>query len=113
MSLHFSFTGKTVRGRTTQSSKRPIHEHHHSGRSPLPVPQRRAVSEQAAVFPAHPRPDAPEEEELQFELAGPRSKLFFDPQQTRAGIVTCGGLCPGLKQRDPFPVSGTSITATA
>jgi len=33
---------------------------------------------------------------LQFELAGPRSKLFFDGKQTRAGIVTCGGLCPGL-----------------
>src|SRR5438067_13821942 len=33
---------------------------------------------------------------LQFELAGPRSNLFFDPKQTRAGIVTCGGLCPGL-----------------
>jgi 6-phosphofructokinase 1 len=33
---------------------------------------------------------------LQFELAGPRTKLFFDPKQTRAGIVTCGGLCPGL-----------------
>ena len=31
-----------------------------------------------------------------FELAGPREKLFFDPAQTRAGIVTCGGLCPGL-----------------
>lgn len=33
---------------------------------------------------------------LQFELAGPREKLFFDPKHTRAGIVTCGGLCPGL-----------------
>jgi len=33
---------------------------------------------------------------LLFELAGPRDKLFFDPKQTRAGIVTCGGLCPGL-----------------
>jgi 6-phosphofructokinase 1 len=32
----------------------------------------------------------------QFELAGPREKLFFDGKQTRAGIVTCGGLCPGL-----------------
>lgn len=31
-----------------------------------------------------------------FEPAGPRSKLFFDPASTRAGIVTCGGLCPGL-----------------
>ncbi len=35
-------------------------------------------------------------EELAFELAGPRAKLFFNPSQTRAGIVTCGGLCPGL-----------------
>jgi 6-phosphofructokinase 1 len=33
---------------------------------------------------------------LKFELAGPRAKLFFDPKKTRAGIVTCGGLCPGL-----------------
>lgn len=33
---------------------------------------------------------------LQFELAGARSQLYFDPRQTRAGIVTCGGLCPGL-----------------
>src|SRR5688572_21747134 len=33
---------------------------------------------------------------LQFEVAGPRKKLFFDPKQTRAAIVTCGGLCPGL-----------------
>jgi 6-phosphofructokinase 1 len=33
---------------------------------------------------------------LEFELAGPRAKLFFDPRQTHAGIVTCGGLCPGL-----------------
>ena len=31
-----------------------------------------------------------------FELAGPREHLFFDPAQSRAGIVTCGGLCPGL-----------------
>lgn len=33
---------------------------------------------------------------LHFELAGPREKLFFNPADTRAGIVTCGGLCPGL-----------------
>ena len=30
------------------------------------------------------------------ELAGPRSKVFFDSSKTRAAIVTCGGLCPGL-----------------
>jgi len=39
---------------------------------------------------------APPKSELSFELAGPRAKLFFDPGETRAGIVTCGGLCPGL-----------------
>ena len=33
---------------------------------------------------------------VQFEQAGPRAKLFFDAKKTRAGIVTCGGLCPGL-----------------
>lgn len=31
-----------------------------------------------------------------FEIAGPRSKLFFNPPKTRAAIVTCGGLCPGI-----------------
>lgn len=34
--------------------------------------------------------------DLMFELAGPRSRMFFDPKVTRAGIVTCGGLCPGM-----------------
>lgn len=33
---------------------------------------------------------------LLFEKAGPRGRLFFDPRSTRAAIVTCGGLCPGL-----------------
>lgn len=30
------------------------------------------------------------------ELAGPRRTLFFDPAASTVGIVTCGGLCPGL-----------------
>jgi 6-phosphofructokinase 1 len=38
----------------------------------------------------------PMEELPGFEPAGPRKKIFFDPSKTRAGIVTCGGLCPGL-----------------
>lgn len=33
---------------------------------------------------------------LSFELAGPRERLYFNPPQTTCGIVTCGGLCPGL-----------------
>nr|WP_232285577.1 ATP-dependent 6-phosphofructokinase [Saccharomonospora marina] len=31
-----------------------------------------------------------------FEAAGPRRKIYFDPARVTAGIVTCGGLCPGL-----------------
>lgn len=38
----------------------------------------------------------PVEELPGFEPGGPRRKIFFDPSKTRVGIVTCGGLCPGL-----------------
>jgi 6-phosphofructokinase 1 len=31
-----------------------------------------------------------------FEKAGPRELLFYKPEEVRAAIVTCGGLCPGL-----------------
>ena len=31
-----------------------------------------------------------------FQLAGPRSKIFFDSSKLRCALVTCGGLCPGL-----------------
>src|SRR5215467_12601977 len=40
--------------------------------------------------------DTRPEDVLLFELAGARKNLFFDPSETRAGVVTCGGLCPGL-----------------
>ena len=30
------------------------------------------------------------------ESAGPREMLYFDPARLACGIVTCGGLCPGL-----------------
>jgi len=40
--------------------------------------------------------EAPPQDRLLFELAGAREHLFFNPVETRAGIVTCGGLCPGL-----------------
>lgn len=33
---------------------------------------------------------------LAFERAGARERLFFDPKEVKAAIVTCGGLCPGL-----------------
>jgi 6-phosphofructokinase 1 len=30
------------------------------------------------------------------EAAGPRERIYFDPSKLACGIVTCGGLCPGL-----------------
>lgn len=35
-------------------------------------------------------------EPLSLELAGPREKIFFHSAKTKAAIVTCGGLCPGI-----------------
>lgn len=67
------------------------------GKTKYPSPIKRTVDENVRV----PEkiliyPNAHEKNELLFELAGPREKLFFNPRNTRAGIVTCGGLCPGL-----------------
>jgi 6-phosphofructokinase 1 len=65
----------------------PIHD------SPLPVfvPDDLLVPSDAQWPQGNPPKDM-----LLFEKAGPRRKLFFDPARTRAAVVTCGGLCPGL-----------------
>jgi 6-phosphofructokinase 1 len=47
-------------------------------------------------YPAVFAPAEPEREELLFECAGARQRLFFPPEQVKAALVTCGGLCPGL-----------------
>jgi 6-phosphofructokinase 1 len=39
---------------------------------------------------------SPDGAPLSVEVAGPREKIFFDPSKTKAAIVTCGGLCPGI-----------------
>ncbi|MCA9589110.1 MAG: ATP-dependent 6-phosphofructokinase [Myxococcales bacterium] len=44
----------------------------------------------------HRLSEAEEDRTPSFEKAGPREKIFFEPERTRAGIVTCGGLCPGI-----------------
>jgi 6-phosphofructokinase 1 len=31
-----------------------------------------------------------------YERAGPRAVIYHDPHHTRAAVITCGGLCPGL-----------------
>lgn len=55
------------------------------------VSDRTRVRHQVEILPGSP-PDS----QIYFEKAGPRQKIFFDPAQTRAAIITCGGLCPGL-----------------
>lgn len=36
------------------------------------------------------------DEPWSFEAGGPRERIFFEPSTLSCGIVTCGGLCPGL-----------------
>jgi 6-phosphofructokinase 1 len=71
------------------------------GRLPSPMAGARFVSDQDKVLYHHG------EKEIEailtagraapaFEMAGPREKIYFDPSKLKCGIVTCGGLCPGL-----------------
>ncbi len=39
---------------------------------------------------------AGQDEPVLMEVAGPRRQIYFQPDQVRAAIVTCGGLCPGI-----------------
>jgi 6-phosphofructokinase 1 len=43
-----------------------------------------------------PGAQAPLKKNQLLECAGPREMLYFTPAHVHAGIVTCGGLCPGL-----------------
>jgi 6-phosphofructokinase 1 len=69
----------------------------HLGEAKFKSPIARNINDNLRV-PEHiiMNTETAQESELSFELAGPREKLYFNPSQTRAGIVTCGGLCPGL-----------------
>ena len=67
------------------------------GAARYPSPLKRWVTDSERVPATIVRTaDARLADGLLFELAGARQDLFFDPPETRAGIVTCGGLCPGL-----------------
>src|SRR5215475_15576206 len=67
------------------------------GAARLPSPLKHWVDESERVPDTILRTvDAGPKDGLLFELAGARKQLFFNPPDTRAGIVTCGGLCPGL-----------------
>lgn len=67
------------------------------GEARFDSPIRRTVSDEMRIPEQVVRdPKASPSAEVLFELAGPRAKLYFDPKHTRAAVVTCGGLCPGL-----------------
>ncbi len=69
----------------------------HLGACRHPSPLGRFVSDDLHVpTDLHWTAGTPPSEPGLFEQAGPRERLFFDPGRTRAAIVTCGGLCPGL-----------------
>ena len=67
------------------------------GEARIPSPLSRTVNEQMRVpyRITHKMGEKPADE-ITFEIAGPREKLFFHKSEVKAGIVTCGGLCPGL-----------------
>ncbi|XP_048141467.1 ATP-dependent 6-phosphofructokinase 2-like [Rhodamnia argentea] len=56
---------------------------------PCDVILRQIVYDLSGMF----SPPAPH---LAYHRAGPRERVFFEPSEVRAAIVTCGGLCPGL-----------------
>ncbi|MCL2007584.1 MAG: ATP-dependent 6-phosphofructokinase [Treponema sp.] len=43
-----------------------------------------------------PGPQPPMKKSQLLECAGPREMIYFTPAHVHAGIVTCGGLCPGI-----------------
>ena len=63
--------------------------------SPLADAGGRLTSDDRRVLVSS-NPDDFDPSAASFELAGPRRDLFFHGPDTRAAIVTCGGLCPGI-----------------
>jgi 6-phosphofructokinase 1 len=55
------------------------------------------VSDDARVlFDVDAMEGQPVDTSRRLEVAGPRDHMYFSPDKTRVGLVTCGGLCPGL-----------------
>ena len=70
-------------------------------RYPSPIKEFRFIKDAEFVL-FHARPEEVKaffeagQEPPALEVAGPRERIFFNPSQLVCGIVTCGGLCPGL-----------------
>ncbi|MGM0423676.1 MAG: ATP-dependent 6-phosphofructokinase [Thermodesulfobacteriota bacterium] len=65
-----------------------------------PLPFGSNISEETQVTMAVPQEvlgqTAQKPVYYEFEQAGPRKEIYFDPSKTKCAIVTCGGLCPGI-----------------
>jgi 6-phosphofructokinase 1 len=66
--------------------------------TPLPYYHYISDAEKISLFLSPDLLDAPNDGQTiaEFEEAGPREKIYFDPPKTKCAIVTCGGLCPGI-----------------
>ncbi len=70
-------------------------------RIPSPMPNERFIDDEDRILYATGYRELQDylkngETPPSFEKAGPRNKIYFDPSKLRCGIVTCGGLCPGI-----------------
>ncbi len=63
-------------------------------KSPLKIASGISTNDQILFHP-YPGLDL-EETQVAFEISQPENFIYFDPTKVTAGIVTCGGLCPGL-----------------
>lgn len=63
-------------------------------KSPLRIPVEILLNQQIMFhpYPGSEQTDPP----IGFETSQPETHIYFDPTKVTAGIVTCGGLCPGL-----------------
>ena len=67
------------------------------GPARFPSPLLRFISDDTRIpLVMEQRTGRPPSAAVTFERAGARERLYFDARKVRAGIVTCGGLCPGL-----------------
>lgn len=79
----------TVLGEASHRS--PLHEKKWSAGVKPFVPPAAKARYQAEIGVTRERPA-----DVFFEIAGPREMIFFNPRNTKAAIVTCGGVSPGL-----------------
>jgi 6-phosphofructokinase 1 len=74
---------------------------HGDGRFPSPMSAVRFVEDHERVLYASTLDQlltvrTAGDEPPSMECGGPRARIFYDPARLACGIVTCGGLCPGL-----------------